>query len=144
MNCYFHPSGPAVAQCVDCHKGLCRDCVSKYTLPICDACNMRRKRSEVVRYAKPLVICLVLYIIGYNIGILGPDRTLGAYLVISVYTGWKIINQFLPNIFIWFSFRAIFWYYLIRIVVSVFIGILVSPFYLGYCIVKLIMCFLSK
>lgn len=39
MNCYYHPQEPAVAQCVDCHKGLCQRCASKYEIPICDDCN---------------------------------------------------------------------------------------------------------
>ncbi|KAA6309523.1 hypothetical protein EZS27_038999, partial [termite gut metagenome] len=36
MNCYEHSIQPAVAQCPDCGKGLCTECASAYSLPICN------------------------------------------------------------------------------------------------------------
>lgn len=138
MNCYFHPSAPAVTQCADCHKGLCHSCAAKYSLPICDACNKQRKLRETMAYIKPLIVCAILYIIGYNLAIMGQDQAFSGYMVMSIYAGWKIINQFLPNLFIWFNIQAFFWYYLIRIVLSMFIGALATPFYIGYCIIQLI------
>lgn len=39
MFCYNHPTRPAVAQCVDYHKGFCNECARKYTIIICDECN---------------------------------------------------------------------------------------------------------
>lgn len=47
MNCYNHPARPAVAQCVDCHKGLCSSCARKYTIPICDECNNKMRGVEL-------------------------------------------------------------------------------------------------
>lgn len=138
MNCYFHPSVPAIAQCTDCHKGLCQSCAAKYSLPICDACNNRRKRRETITYTKPLIVCAILYAVGYNLEIMGSDPIFGGYMVMSTYAGWKIINQFLPSLFIWFNIQTIFWYYLIRIALSMFIGALATPFYIGYCIIQLI------
>ena len=141
MYCFFHPSKPAVAQCVDCHKALCLECASKYTIPICDACNNRRKFAERIGYLKPLIICIILYFIGYNLKIFNPDDTLGGYMCMSIYAGWKVINQFIPNLFVWFNLKAIFWYYLIRISVSMFIGVIVTPIYLLYCTVMLVRSF---
>lgn len=138
MNCFYHPSEPAVAQCVDCGKGLCHCCATTYLTPICINCNKRRGKNGVLEFSKPLLICTVFFVIGYNLEIMGPDRALGGYMFMSIYAGWKFINQFIPNIFVWFSFKAIFWYYLIRIVMSMFVGALTTPFYLGYCIYKLI------
>ena len=89
-------------------------------------------------YIKPLIVCAILYIIGYNLAIMGQDQAFSGYMVMSIYAGWKIINQFLPNLFIWFNIQAFFWYYLIRIVLSMFIGALATPFYIGYCIIQLI------
>lgn len=59
----------------------------------------------------------------------------------SIYAGWKVINQFIPNLFVWFNLKAIFWYYLIRISVSMFIGMIVTPIYLLYCTVMLVRSF---
>ena len=38
MNCYNHPDLPAVSSCIDCNKGLCIECSSRYTFPICVEC----------------------------------------------------------------------------------------------------------
>lgn len=138
MNCYFHPTEHAVAQCVDCHKALCHRCASKYAVPICENCNRKYKVAECTTYIKPIIICTILYIIGYNIEIFGPDNAMGGYMCMSIYAGWKIIDQFLPNLFIWFNIRAIFWYYLIRIAISMLIGAIATPIYLIYCVIRLI------
>ena len=138
MNCYFHPTEPAVAQCIDCRKALCHKCASKYTVPICENCNRKRKVAECTTYIKPIIICTILYIIGYNIEIFGPDNAMGGYMCMSIYAGWKIIDQLLPNLFIWFNIRAIFWYYLIRIAISMLIGAIATPIYLIYCVIRLI------
>ena len=143
MNCYIHPTEHAVAQCVDCHKALCHRCASKYTVPICENCNRKRKVAECVNYIKPIIICTILYIIGYNIEIFGPDNAMGGYMCMSIYAGWKIIDQFIPNLFVWFNIQALFWYYLIRIAISMFIGAIATPFYLIYCVVRLVLIFLK-
>lgn len=62
----------------------------------------------------------------------------------SIYAGWKIIDQFLPNLFIWFNIQALFWYYLIRIVMSMFIGAFATPLYLFYCVIRLILLLIKK
>lgn len=68
----------------------------------------------------------------------GADSAMNGYMTMSVYSGWKIINRFLPNLFVWFSVKAIFWYYLIKVAISMFIGIFTSPIYLIYCIIMII------
>lgn len=136
MNCYYHPNRNAVAQCIDCHKGLCQQCATIYTIPICNKWNEKRQINERMEYIKPLVICLILYIIGYNIEIMGPDKTFGAYMMMCAYGGWKFINRFCPAVFIWFSLKSIIMFYLIKFAISMFIGFFATPIYLGYCIYK--------
>ena len=137
MNCFYHPSRPAVAQCADCGKGLCLGCATKYAIPICNSCNQKRGRKSAVGSIKPLLICAVLFIIGYNLDIMGSDRLLGGYMFMSIYAGWKFIDQFIPNVFIWFNLQVIFWYYLIRIGISMFVGVFVTPFYLVWCLYRI-------
>lgn len=142
MNCFLHPNRYAVAQCVDCHKGLCQQCASKYTIPICDTCNNKRCIKERIEYTKPITICIILYIIGYHIELLGPDRHLGAYMLMSAYAGWKFINKFLPTFFVWFSLRSIFMFYLLKLSVSMVIGFFTTPLYMVYSIYKFVHTFL--
>ena len=119
MNCYYHPDHDAVAQCADCGKGLCRSCATRFTIPICPECNGVRRRSELRGCIVPLLLCGLLFAIGYNSEFMGPDRLFGAYMLMSVYGGWKFINRFCPFVFVWFSVEAIFWYFLIKAALSV-------------------------
>ena len=82
----------------------------------------------------PLLLCGLLFAIGYNSEFMGPDRLFGAYMLMSVYGGWKFINRFCPFVFVWFSVEAIFWYFLIKVALSMLIGFFVTPVYLGYCV----------
>ena len=111
MNCYYHPDHDAVAQCADCGKGLCRSCATRFTIPICPECNGVRRRSELRGCIVPLLLCGLLFAIGYNSEFMGPD-----------------------HLFVWFSVEAIFWYFLIKVALSMLIGFFVTPVYLGYCI----------
>lgn len=140
MNCYFHLNRSAVAQCVDCRKGLCHECATKYIIPICDECNNKRLINERISYIKPIVICSILFIIGYNLEIWGPDRTFGAYMLMCAYAGWKFINSFCPSV-IWFNLHSLFMYYLFKLVISMIIGFFATPFYLIFCIYRLIRTF---
>lgn len=85
-----------------------------------------------------MIICAILYIIGYNLGVFSPDKAMGGYMCMSIYAGWKIVNQFMPNLFVWFTIQAVFWYYLIRITLAIFIGAFATPIYLIYCLIMLI------
>lgn len=134
MNCYYHPDHDAVAQCADCGKGLCRSCATRFTIPICPECNGVRRRSELRGCIVPLLLCGLLFAIGYNSEFMGPDRLFGDYMLMSVYGGWKFINRFCPFVFVWFSVEAIFWYFLIKVALSMLIGFFVTPVYLGYCV----------
>ena len=131
MNCFYHSSNIAVAQCVDCNKGLCGICTTKYAIPICDDCNNARKRQEAMQFIKPIAICAILFIVGYNLSIFAYERTLGVYLLMCAYGGWKFINRFLPDILILFSLRTAFFFYAIKLVVAVLVGFLQRRFIWG-------------
>lgn len=63
MNCYEHSLQAAVAQCPDCGKGLCRECASNFSVPICPACNKRRINAEKVGIVKELLLTFGLGIL---------------------------------------------------------------------------------
>lgn len=144
MKCFFHPYKQAVAQCVDCHRALCSECAGKYKIPICDRCNNRRIRSDLLRYIKPLIICILLYILGYNIEIFSPDKEMGGYMCMASYGGWKFINKFCPFIFLWFSIKALLGYFLIKLCLSMFIGFFTTPIYLTYCLYNIVQLIILK
>lgn len=141
MNCYYHPDRPAVAQCPDCGKGLCRECASKFEKPICAACNDKRGKSAMVNYAKPLVVCAIFFLVGCLVGKsagFGDAPAIMGYIFTCIYGGWSIVDMFLSNIFISLDIRSIVFYYGLKIILAVIIGIFATPIFLGYCIYKLI------
>ena len=139
MNCYYHPHRPAVAQCPDCGKGLCRQCASKYKIPRCEDCNKKRGTNEAITYAKPLIICFICFIVGCLVGkSLGDMPFIMGYIFTCIYGGWSIVGMFFSNIFVSLDIHSIFVYYTIRIMLSMIIGIFATPVFLGYCIYKLI------
>lgn len=81
MNCFYHENVGAVATCVDCGVGLCKDCVQSalYTRdnkPICLNCSKKEAgaqasmaQGEFSALRKRLIICIVIFfagIIAYN------------------------------------------------------------------------------
>ena len=138
MNCYYHPSRPAVAQCPDCGKGLCRECASAYVKPICRDCNRQRAGHERASYIRTLVGCIVFFIIGCVIGNkTGEPPVLIGYVLACLYGGWSSVERLFANIFIMLDLRSIATYFIIRAVLAILVGVVITPFYLIYCIYKL-------
>lgn len=145
MNCYYHPSRPAVAQCPDCGKGLCYECANRYQRPICKDCNDRRGRTGLFAYIKPLIVLLFLFIVGCVIGRnFGDSPVIMGYLFTCIYGEWSIVNQFLSNIFISLDIHSIIFYYGLKILLATVIGIFATPIYIGYCIVKIVLILVKK
>ena len=42
MKCYHHPDRDAVAACMECGRGLCKECASYYTKPLCSECAVSK------------------------------------------------------------------------------------------------------
>lgn len=139
MHCYYHPRRPAVSQCQDCGKGLCRRCASRYQKPICPECNNQRRKKERKTYLMPLIVCAVLFMIVCTIGGgISESPLLIGYLCMSLYGGWGAVGLLFNHIFVMLDLRSIAVYILVRVILSVIVGVVATPFYLGYCIYRLI------
>ena len=138
MHCFYHPRRPAVAQCPDCGKGLCQRCASKYNIPICPECNNQRRKKERKTYLMPLIICAILFVVGCAVGCSSETPLLIGYLCMSLYGGWSAVGMLFSHIFVLLDLRSIAIYYLVRVILSILVGVVATPIYLGYCIYKLI------
>lgn len=138
MNCYYHPTRPAVAQCPDCGKGLCYSCASKYRMPICTDCNKARGKNEMLAYLRPIIVCVIMFFIGCLIGGGSENPVFIGYIFTCIYGGWSIVNMFFSNIFVTLDFHSIILYYGLKVFFSIVIGVFTTPIFLGYCIYKLI------
>ena len=61
-----------------------------------------------------------------------------SYIFTCVYGGWSIVNMFFSNIFISLNLQSIIFYYGVKILLSVVVGVFATPIFLGYCVYKII------
>lgn len=145
MNCYYHTNRQAVAQCPDCGKGLCKECASKYEKPICTPCNKKRGKEGIKTYVMPIMVCALLFGLGCFAGWkMGEMPLVMGYIFTCVYGGWNIVGLLFSNVFISLNIQSIIFYYGLRILLSVIVGVFATPIYLGYCIFKLFQFYFMK
>ena len=153
MNCYNHTDQPAVATCIDCGKGLCSECSNKYTILVCDSCNLNRlyteKSSIETRWIISIAIAVSLTFLNFKFWpedflfylIMLPSMIICIFLIsMIIQYGWRALNSIMPPIsfvvsfFIgwfllgWFLLLvSLFLYFAVRLTLSSFIGLIITP-----------------
>ena len=153
MNCYNHIDQPAVGTCIDCGKGLCSECSNKYTILICDSCNLKRlyteKSSIATRWGISIAIAILFTLLNFEILpkdliiylIMLPSMIICVFIIsISIQYGWRALNSVMPPVSFVVSFfigwlligwflALIGWilYVSIRVTLSFFIGLIITP-----------------
>ena len=153
MNCYNHIDLPAVATCIDCGKGLCSECSNKYTILICDSCRLKRlyteKSSIATRWGISIAIAVLFTLLNFEILpkdfliylIMLPSMIICVFIIsISIQYGWRALNSVMPPVSFVVSFfiswlligwflALIGWilYVSIRVTLSFFIGLIITP-----------------
>lgn len=94
MNCYYHPDRPAVAQCVDCGKGLCQECASrnKKKIPLCPDCAKKRLTKAIGAGVVYFIVLGIIYIIGYEVGTRSNNHESFGYLFMAIWTGLSLMS----------------------------------------------------
>lgn len=141
MNCYNHPTQVAVAQCSDCSKGLCSQCATAYSIPICNTCNKSRIRNERSRIIKELLFTVVFgaglaYLVGEKLffnGLSFSMKTTILYYVIYTYAfagivaGWKTLTSITPRIFLVLPIIGWLLYFVVKLFLSFWLGLIMLP-----------------
>jgi hypothetical protein len=143
MKCFYHPEQHAVAQCEKCSKGLCNYCATKYNRPICESCAKKELRVKLSYYKMPITVSVILFAVVFVICLMQDiqmQETISYCLgVISLYIGWRVFGNIGRSSSIvsgdGFAMLAFFF---IKILAVLLVGVFVSPFYLVYCIYKII------
>lgn len=155
MNCMQHVSLPAVATCQKCGVGLCQQCASKYTPPICDSCvaaNYRKRKSGyVVSFIASVVIALLtMGICVYAMLTTQPDsvalqpeyrlRLIGVITFYGVLfgcfpQGWAGLTSITPKMFL--TMPCLFWYFFL--VIKAGLALFVGPIFLVVRIVQFVL-----
>lgn len=139
MKCYNHPETDAVAQCVDCGRGLCQECSIKWEIPLCDYCQGLRCGAEVASLNKELYFYGGLAIFGLIIGIMMCFATNSAQPLLSfavafpIYAaGWKWLNHLTDKFSLFATPFVWIVYFFIKLFISAFVGMFALPYRLYY------------
>jgi len=140
MNCYNHTVQPAVAQCPDCGKGLCGECVSLYSIPICTSCNKKRITSERGQIIKEMLLtfgvgALLAYFFyqwtngGHSYPLLYNiiSFVIPFYVFSSIIPGWKTLTSITPRVFLFLPIIGWLLYFLVKFILSVAVGLVMLP-----------------
>ena len=137
MNCFDHPEEVAVANCVDCNKGLCNYCAHKYDFPICSQCNLQRVKYEKKQIIKDLFLIigigtLLFLFLKSSDSFYGTLNTTSAivvfYLCYSVVAGWKFLNRITPQVFLFLPIIGWIIYFILKFMGAWIVGPFVLPF----------------
>ena len=136
MNCYNHYDAPAAAQCMDCGRGLCVNCLSHWEIPICDICNKKRANAERTRIIKELLITLVAGIIGVFVAQewMAESFDSKAISIISsfslfagIVSGWKALSSMTPRAFLILPLIGWVIYFVLKLWLAAIIGGIALP-----------------
>lgn len=94
MNCYYHPDRPAVAQCVDCGKGLCQECASRNSknIPLCPSCAKKRLSKAIRADIIYFIVLAIVYVIGYEVGMHTNNHQNWGYEFVAIWTGLSLMS----------------------------------------------------
>lgn len=72
----------------------------------------------------------IIVIFGVLLWAIGSDNTAvaGVAFVVCAFFGWRALNRITPNIFLFMSFTGWIIYFLIKGLLSIFVGVFVAPF----------------
>ena len=133
MKCHTHNNIDATALCQECNKGLCAQCVNRFSLTLCDACLLARAKAASSDLYSELFAIAVIFVgttwfLHKTNAIhlsLSSSAVLGALFAFT-YCGWKFLEKIFPTTqlvggIIWICVMPI------RLIAAYFIGIVVGP-----------------
>ncbi len=140
MNCHKHTEQSAVAQCMDCSRGLCNECVSAYSMPICTTCNKKRIASERAQIIKEMLLTFGMgallayffyqwtngghsYPLLYNI----ISFVIPFYVFSGIIPGWQTLTRITPTVFLFLPIIGWLLYFIVKLVLAFFLGIVMLP-----------------
>ena len=128
MNCYYHNHKDAVGTCQDCGKGLCRECMDTFTIPVCESCNsirwanMRQTAMFELRMMLLFAICGTAFCL-YNGGNVASWGVIFLPLAwAGIYAGWKCLDCITSKVFLFLPIGGWVLYFFIKLLASVLIS----------------------
>ena len=147
MNCYYHPTEPAVARCTRCGKGVCFQCIrDSGEAVVCPACDRTGQTEGLFYYLKYVILYVALFCIGYELDFMSSETVRhspyeSGYILLALVCGWQALNRIMPLRME--SGTLVAWgiYALLKVLAAVVVGIFTAPLIVLYNIYKLIVEF---
>lgn len=136
MQCFYHQGRDAVASCADCNKGLCQECASTFTPCLCLDCYSERRKATTIHEAlrlsgKSAIIFIVIFVFQKLLFSLS-DKELSLYgllmmslLFSGIPWGWSFVSRIFPMQILVGSTGFLLLYFMLKLTVSYFIGIII-------------------
>jgi len=131
MNCFYHVEEAAVATCVDCERGLCKECTVLYQTPICSECNMKRVKNDKGNIIRIYLPSILLFLIGIFVGTSYGGVRVGisfGWIFAGAPWGWKFVTFIQPRMFLFLPLFGWVIYFFLKISLSIFVGMIAFPF----------------
>ena len=133
MNCAYHPDREATTTCSKCGKPLCKECAGFTTLNICMDCfhkSIRQAAHEEKLIGKPtLLLGAVGLVFGYMMNF-GYATFLLVLVCLLMPSGYIYLGEMRRSSFMKIKGIGELLYYLVKVILSPFVGIYALPKYL--------------
>lgn len=132
MNCYFHPNEPAVTQCTECGRGLCRDCASAPGGNLCRNCIEAYAEKAKSEKRALLIRSIAIFAIVFVLCLSAPGAPffvalLVAYGVAGTPCGWRALSSMQPRMFLFLPIIGWLIYFGSKLFLSYWIGYIAMP-----------------
>lgn len=136
MNCYNHTDRPAVAQCSDCGKFLCKECSMNRNPILCDDCiaslQYYKEKSEkhlfviaVVLFILQFLAFSIIMIVSHELSFAGlAEVFISSFLGAGIPYGWAKLNTLKEKLHFILFLPILGWiiYFVIKVMSSYCIG----------------------
>lgn len=133
MKCAQHFELDAVGTCNDCGKGLCPDCVSIFTPPVCGSCATAHNRGVATSLWTQLLLMGGLFVVAMVVlvGKVPLPTAIGYSLMAAFFPpGWNFLGRYFSPSGGYFFASARWISLIVHAVVAAFLGVVVGPIYL--------------
>jgi len=131
MRCYQHTSLHVTATCGQCGRGLCSDCSSKYTLPLCANCAHALILSEKSDITRSFIASVVLAFAALVLssGLPPAGRIFLMYSFAGIPWGWRVLTRITPNVFLVMPLIGWLFYFSIKLTLAHWVGMVALPIF---------------
>ncbi len=144
LNCMFHDDKAAVAQCVVCGVGLCKECAEKYEPIVCERCASQVQKNEQKNLRGLFIyVCIafglftVIGVVSFLMAFVTLDFAAGiqgllggiflGWEIAGLPSGWRAVSKIKLDIFLVLPILGWVMLYAFKVLLAAFVGFIAMP-----------------